>query len=74
MSGDVGFSASGHLIQTKSNTIVFDATKNELYRTNDAYKSLQRKLKGKFFVSSFEEQLDHFQKYVISLGNNKYLT
>lgn len=30
----------------KSNSIVFDATKNEMFKISDSYKSLQRKLKG----------------------------
>ena len=42
--------------QKASNTVVFDATKNELYKINDAYKSLQRKLKGK---CSYENVLKH---------------
>ena len=30
----------------KSNTILFDVSKNELFRITDNYKTLQRKLKG----------------------------
>lgn len=30
----------------KSNAIIFDTTKDELFRLSDNYKTLQRKLKG----------------------------
>lgn len=39
----------------KSNTVVFDVTKNELYRINDSYKSLQRKLKGSWKTTNNRE-------------------
>ena len=39
----------------KSNTIIFDTTKNELYRINDAYKTLQRKLKGSWKTTNNRE-------------------
>jgi len=34
----------------KSNVILFDSTKNELFRLNDNYKTLQRKLKANWKV------------------------
>ena len=47
-SGDMEPSSGGS--RPKSNTIVFDASKNELYKINDSYKSLHRKLKGTIFL------------------------
>eukprot|EP00095_Tigriopus_kingsejongensis_P009560 maker-scaffold518_size150039-snap-gene-0.21 protein:Tk09560 transcript:maker-scaffold518_size150039-snap-gene-0.21-mRNA-1 annotation:"intraflagellar transport protein 52 homolog" len=39
----------------KSNAIIFDTTKDELYRLHDNYKTLQRKLKGNWRISSNRE-------------------
>ena len=39
----------------RPNTIVFNTTKNELFRINDNYKILQRKLKGNWRISSNRE-------------------
>ena len=41
--------------QRTSNTVVFDVTKNELFRITDTYKSLQRKLKGTWKTTSNRE-------------------
>jgi intraflagellar transport protein 52 len=38
-----------------ANTILFDATKNELFRLNESYRTLQRKLKGRWRVASGRE-------------------
>ena len=42
---DAGIAPSG--AGMRSNAIIFDSTKDELYKITDNYKSLQRKLKSK---------------------------
>ncbi|TRY80327.1 hypothetical protein TCAL_10174 [Tigriopus californicus] len=41
--------------EEKSNAIIFDTTKDELFRLSDNYKTLQRKLKGNWRISSNRE-------------------
>jgi len=38
--------------RSQSNTILFNATKNELFRLNDNYKTLQRKLKSNWKINA----------------------
>lgn len=39
----------------RPNAILFDTTKNELFKLNDNYKNLQRKLKGQWKIASNRE-------------------
>ena len=39
----------------KANTVLFDTTKNELFRLTEGFKTLHRKLKGNWKVSSNRE-------------------
>lgn len=51
---DIG-KVNGNEAPPKSNVIVFDTTKNELYRLNEGYKTLQRKLKGNWKTATNRE-------------------
>ena len=42
----------------KSNTILFDVSKNELFRITDNYKTLQRKLKGMKYEYFYDMSID----------------